>query len=304
MSLRLKEDIQQAASIVHRSSRTIRRWIAQGIDIRDTTSLQKFANQASDHAFGRQGNGARLMGRKGGSRTSDAKRRSSQANGKRGGRPKDGMLLLRKAISYEKRLDLRNTPDNDLKAIWSTLVDLEDNYLFWVGDILNEIAKRHGDASAKWAIKHSPNPEKFQEAKMISQRFSPTIGQRRFNLDWRYYREVVAECGRGNTEMALKWLQAADYNKWTVVQMRAAIRQSMGVDKAPRDTVPSPKQISLTSVIKRATQSVKEVLKDNPVDQWDLDGTYAFVDDIEPLLDIIRQVQKRYDSLEESHAVR
>src|SRR6516164_11456219 len=102
MSQILKEDIHQAASIVYRSSRTIRRWIAKGIDIRDATSLQKFANQVSDHGFGRRGNGARLMGKKGGSRTSDAKRRASQANGKRGGRPKDGMLLLRKAIRDER----------------------------------------------------------------------------------------------------------------------------------------------------------------------------------------------------------
>jgi hypothetical protein len=173
MSHKLKEDIHRAASIVNRSSRTIRRWIAQGVDIRDTTNLQKFAKQVSEHTFGRRGNGARVMGKKGGSRTSDAKRQSSRANGKRGGRPKDGMLLLQKAISYEKRLDLRNTPDNDLKAIWSTLVDLEENYLFWVGDILNEMAKRYGDASAKWAIKNCPDPKKFKEAMTISQAFPP-----------------------------------------------------------------------------------------------------------------------------------
>src|SRR6516164_236687 len=151
MSQILKEDIQQAAGIVHRSSRTIRRWIAQGINIRDTTSLLKFANQMSDHTFGRQGNGARLMGKKGGSRTSDAKRRSSQANGKRGRRPKDGMLLLRKAIRDERWIDLQSAHDDDLKAIWSALVAIHKEYLFWVGDILNEIAKRHGDAAAKWA---------------------------------------------------------------------------------------------------------------------------------------------------------
>jgi hypothetical protein len=51
-------------------------------------------------------------------------------------------------------------------------------------------------------------------------------------------------------------------------------------------------------VIKRATQNFKEVLKDNPVEQWNLDETCAFVDDVEPLLDIIRQVQKRYDHLD------
>jgi len=293
----LKEDIHQAASIVNRSSRTIRRWIAQGVDIRDTTRLQKFADQVSDHAFGRRGNGARLMGKKGGSRTSDAKRRSSQDNGKRGGRPKDGMLLLRKAIQDGRRVDLENANDDDLKRIWSALVAIHKEHLFWVGDILDEIEKRHGNDSAKEAIKRSPNPEKFREAKIISQIFSQAIGQRRFNLDWRYYREVVVECGKNSNEMTLQWLQAAENNKWTVAQMRAAMRQGLGVDKAPKDKG-APKQVSTNVVIKRTTQTLKEVIKTNPVDQWSLDKTCAFIDDAEQLLDIIRQVQRRYDHLE------
>jgi hypothetical protein len=173
MSHLRKEDIDQAAAMVHRSPRTIRRYAAQGVDIRDSTSLQRFADQARDRTFGRQGNGARSMGKKGGSKTSEAKRLSSQINGKRGGRPKDGMLVLRKVIRDGRWVDLENAHDDDLKAIWSALVDLENNYLFWVGDILNEIAKRYGEASAMSAIKSSPDPKKFQEAMTVSQVFAP-----------------------------------------------------------------------------------------------------------------------------------
>jgi hypothetical protein len=297
MSLILKEDIHRAASIVNRSSRTIRRWRAQGIDIRDTTSLQRFANQVSDHAFGRRGNRARLMGKKGGSRTSDAKRRSSQANGKRGGRPKDGMLLLRKVSRKGRWVDLENAHDDDLKAIWSALVAIHKEHLFWVGDILDEIEKRYGNDSAREAIKHSPDPDKFREVKIISQIFSQAIGRRRFNLDWRYYSEAVRECGKGNIEMALKWLEAAERNRWTMPQMRAAIRQSRAVDNAPKDTK-RPRQVSIISVMRKATKALKEVLSSHPIDEWSLDETCAFVDDVEPLAKILRDAQKRYDHLD------
>jgi hypothetical protein len=178
MSQIRKEDLKQAAILVHRSPRTIRRWAAQGVDIRDVTKLETFANQVSDRAFGRYGNGARLMGRKGGSKTSGAKKQSSKLNGRRGGRPKDGMFLLRRAIrngkqlNTRKELDFKNASDDDLKAIWPVLVEIDQSYLFWVGDILNEIARRYGEASASGIIKHSPNPREFREAMMVSRAFS------------------------------------------------------------------------------------------------------------------------------------
>jgi hypothetical protein len=108
------------------------------------------------------------MGKRGGSTTSDAKRQSSKLNGKRGGRPKDGMSLLRRAIRDGNRLDLRNASGDDLKAIWPALIEIDNYYLFWVGDFLNEVARRYGEASAKLAIKHSQNPREFREAMMVS----------------------------------------------------------------------------------------------------------------------------------------
>lgn len=171
MSNPKRNDVQQAANLVHRSPRTIRRWAAQGVDIRDLTELETFANQVSARTFGRYGIGAQLMGKKGGSNTSDAKRQTSKLNGKRGGRPKEGMFLLRRAIRNGNQLDLGNASDDDLKAIWSVLVEIDRYYLFWVGDVLNEIARRQGEASANAIIKHSPNPREFREAMKISRVF-------------------------------------------------------------------------------------------------------------------------------------
>ena len=291
MSQILKEDIRQAASIVHRSSRTIRRWIAQGINIRDTTSLLKFANQMSDHTFGRQGNGARLMGKKGGSRTSDAKRRSSQTNGKRGGRPKDGMLLLRKAIRDERWIDPQNADDNDLKAIWSALVGIHKAHPFWVGDILNEIAKRHGDAAAKWATADDDAIEAMKICEFL--------GDRRFKLSWKHHREAARECNR-DRELALKWLQIAQDAGWSVANMRAAIRLELA-DRAPKPDAAPKRSISTTGVIRKATKAIAEIVSARPVDAWNFNEVSAFVDDIEPLLNIVRRV---HEKLEQNQAVR
>jgi hypothetical protein len=291
----LKEDVHQAASLVHRSSRTIRRWIAQGIDIRDATGLQKFANQMSDHAFGRQGVGARSMGQKGGSRTSDAKRRSSQANGKRGGRPKDGMLLLRKAIRDERWVDLQNAHDEDLRPIWSALVAIHKEYFFWVGDFLNEIEKRHGMAVVKSAASGSQNSEDVLEA----MRVCAFLGDRRFRLSFRHHREACRECA-GNRELALKWLGIAQDSKWNVQTMRAAIRMELA-DRAPDpDKVPK-RQPSTTTIVRKATKALREVVERRPVDDWSLNEVNVFVEDAEPLLQIVLRF---YERLEQNQAVR
>jgi hypothetical protein len=298
MSQVLKENIHQAASIVHRSPRTIRRWIAQGIDIRDATSLEEFAGQVSDHTFGRWGNGARLMGKRGGLRTSDAKRRSSQTNGKRGGRPKDGMLLLRKAIRDGRWVDLENAHDDDLQAIGSALVAIHKEYLFWVGDILNEIEKRHGNDSAKWAIKRSPDPGKFREAMAISQMFAQAIGQRRFNLHWRYYREVALECAKDSKE-CIEWLQKAEAHHWPLPQMRAEIRLAVAGENR-QQTPKMPKQVSAATAINRATKVLKEIAAAKPVDTWSLDETCGFIDDAEPLLEVVGRIHERWKQITQS----
>jgi hypothetical protein len=207
------------------------------------------------------------------------------------------MLLLRKVIRDGRWVDLENAHDDDLKAIWSALVAIHKEHLFWVGDILDEIEKRHGNDSAREAIKHSPDPDKFREVKIISQIFSQPIGRRRFNLDWRYYSEAVRECGKGNIEMALKWLEAAERNRWTMPQMRAAIRQSR-VDSSPKDTEKAPRQLSATTVIRKATKALQEIVSTHPIDEWTLDETCAFADDTEGIAKILRDAQKRYDYLD------
>jgi hypothetical protein len=193
------------------------------------------------------------------------------------------MLLLRKAISYGRRLELRKMSDNDLKVIWSMLVDLEENYLFWVGDILDEIEKRHGNDSAREAIKHSPDPEKFRQAKITSQIFSEAIGQRHFNLDWRYYREVVVECGK-NSKECIEWLQKAEANHWTVPQMRKEIRLTHA---EPDNRIHEKRTVTLMSELLRFTKSVKTFVKDRPVEQWSPAELSAFLDDAEPLLELV-----------------
>jgi len=193
MSTFQKEDIQLAAAHVHRSRRTIRRWAAQGVDVRDITKLETFANQVGARTFGRYGNGAQLMGKQGGSKTSGAKRQSSKLNGKRGGRPKDGLFLLRSAVRNGNQLDLKNASDDALKAIWPALLEIDKYYLFWVGDTLNEIGRRYGDGSARLAINSSPMPRKFREAMVVSQAFSAD----RITLSYAHHQTVLTELRMG-----------------------------------------------------------------------------------------------------------
>jgi hypothetical protein len=169
-----REYIQKAASTVGRSERTIRRWAEQGVDIRDGDKLKSYANKAMMRSFGRNGRAGRVMGKKGGSRTSDAKRSSSRQNGRHGGRPKDGMELLNGAIDREAvALSLKDTPDTDLKAIWRVLDSLENCLDFLIGDALVEIGKRGGEKSVKLSINQSHNPARSRKSLEIALVYPP-----------------------------------------------------------------------------------------------------------------------------------
>jgi hypothetical protein len=201
------------------------------------------------------------------------------------------MLLLRKAIRDERWIDVQNADDDDLKAMWSALVAIHKAHPFWVGDILNEIAKRHGDAAAKWATADDDAIEAMKICEFL--------GDRRFKLSWKHHRDAARECNR-NRELALKWLQIAQDADWSVANMRAAIRLDLA-DRAPKQPQPAPKQVSATSVIRKATKSLKDIVDANPVDQWNVHEVSVFIEDAEPLLEL---VDRAYERLEQNHAVR
>jgi hypothetical protein len=167
-------DIQKAALIAGRSERTIRRWATQGVNIRNESKLKAFAAGAEKRSFGRYGGSGRLMGKRGGSRTSDAKRQSSKQNGGRGGRPKDGIKLLGRVVDPDIRaLNLRNTPNPDFMAIWVALLKLDARLPFLIGDALLEIEKRSGEKSLRLAINQSRNPRELRESLELSRAIPP-----------------------------------------------------------------------------------------------------------------------------------
>jgi hypothetical protein len=168
-------DIQKAALIAGRSERTIRRWAKKGVDIHDEIKLTAFVIYSEKRSFGRYGKASRLMGKKGGSKTSDSKRQSSKRNGGRGGRPREGMDLLRGATQNKHTLDLRGATDTDLKAVWSTLVDIEGSLGFWIGDALIEIERRGGEESLKYAINQTGDPKLFRNYLKVSRNFKGSI---------------------------------------------------------------------------------------------------------------------------------
>jgi hypothetical protein len=192
------------------------------------------------------------------------------------------MLLLRKAIRDERWIDLQNADDDDLKAMWSALVAIHKAHPFWVGHILNEIAKRHGDAAAKWAT----DDDDAIEAMKICE----FLGDRRFKLSWKHHRDAARECNR-NRELALKWLQIAQDADWSVANMRAAIRLELA-DRAPKPDAVPKRRVSTTSVLHKATKSIKEIVADRPVDNWTLCEVNAFIEDAEPLLKIVRRIKQ------------
>lgn len=167
-----------AALMVGRSERTIRRWATQGVDIRNESKLKAFVAGAEKRSFGRYGRSGRLMGKKGGSKTSDAKRKSSKRNGRSGGRPRDGMELLIRSIRNNNALDLKGATAADLKAVWHSLTDIDARLGFWIGDALIEIERRGGPSSLKQAISQSHDPKLFRDHLELSRAFSP--GARRF----------------------------------------------------------------------------------------------------------------------------
>jgi len=287
-----KAQIQRAATLVHRSPRTIRRWIAQGADIRDEGKLKRFANEVGARTFGRYGNGARSIGKKGGLKTSSVKRQSSKLNGKRGGRHKDGMFLLKKAIRNGNQLDLRSASDDDLKALWPALVEIGKWHLFWTGDALNEIFRRHGEFSARLASKQSPEPIEFWHAATVSRVLVP---EDRNSLTYKHHVAAIAETGGNITDIRI-WLKIAEEQCWTRPQLRAAIREARAEHSQQKRTKGTK---TITGELHRLTSRVKEVISKRPVKEWSLEEVNVFLDDAELLAETIEDAQNRWNDFAE-----
>jgi hypothetical protein len=279
----MSEEIRKAASVVNRSERTIRRWMAQGIDIRNERKLKTFADEVSARAFGRSGNGARLMGKRGGSRTSEAKKQSSKLNGKR--RHKDGLLLLKKAIRNGNHLDLRNTSDEDLKAIWRALVEINKWHLFWIGDTLNKISKEHGESSARVAARQSPEPISFWDAAKKSRELPP---RNRNSLTFRMHLTALDEAGNAG---AATWLKIAEEQKWNPPTLRAAIRSALA--EHPRSSRIKGTR-TITFDLSQLSRSVKKITAERPINEWSELEVCAFLDDAVTVAETIESAKERW----------
>jgi hypothetical protein len=319
-----KEDIQKAGGHVGRSPRTIRRWAACGIDIRDITQLETCAKQSSDRTFGRYGDGARLLGAKGGSKTSEAKRQASQQNGKRGGRPK-GLGSVANAVFNcdawqisPRNVIFSRTPSTEEWRLIFEYLRVSGNW-FHIGSALAELSRKLREeytADEQWlegmratyrGIKGfdedvAVNKRLAEKLKVTTSVFDDrykakeamhvceALGQHRFKLSWRHHRDAVAECGKANGAEAIEWLHQADENQWTVSQMRAEIRRSQATYSARQDTA---KTATLTSAIRHLSDHVKAVVSTRPIEQWSDLEVCAFMQDAEPVLQFLRALQTR-----------
>jgi hypothetical protein len=325
------EDIRKAGGLVGRSPRTIRRWAARGVDIRDITQLETSAKQCSERTFGRYGDGARLLGAKGGSKTSEAKRQASQQNGKRGGRP-EGLGSVANAVFKcdAWQISARNvifsrTPSTEEWRLIFEYLRVSGNW-FHIGSALAEFTRKLREeymADKQWlegkratyrGIKGCDedvavnkrlaeklkvttldfdDPYKAKEAMHVCE----ALGQHRFKLGWGHHRDAVAECGIANGAEAIEWLRQADENQWTVSQMRAEIRRSKATYSFRHDTA---KCLTLTGEINRLARRVKMFVSVRPVEKWTDQEICGFVHDAEPVFQFFGQILRRWAEINPS----
>jgi hypothetical protein len=221
--------------------------------------------------------------------------------------------ILSNAATFEPRkLTLsKSATSEDIARIIEFIQAASDYSLFWWGDLLNELSLRKtAEVTANYTkfdektqarinktveeyvrgiAGNSDNAERVLEAARVCE----AIGGERYGLSYEFHREAVAECGRNRKESQY-WLAMTEKNKWSVSEMRAAIRKhrSEGAEKSE-----SKKCVSFAGDVRRLQTSISRLIESKPVEQWTSSEVNSALDDLEPLMSIHSSIYRRWEYL-------
>ena len=129
------------------------------------------------------------------------------------------------------RNGLQIAPDvteDQLAQIGGTLRTINESGLWWWGDYLNFFELRRGISYAEAAKDTGYEEQTLRVAKMVCEKFPLLI--RINNLSFTHHREAITIC-QGDVKKALKYLKQAEAEKWSISDLRAAIRTGEAIHK-------------------------------------------------------------------------
>jgi hypothetical protein len=119
--------------------------------------------------------------------------------------------------------------DEQLIQIFKSLSYVQGSTLFWIGDFLNTIEMKKGEAYAKAYALSDYTPGTLWVAKSVCKKLPRHL---RCNLSYTHHREALIE-SKGNMPVAVDFLRKAEAAGLTVKEMRQSIRRALA------DSLPS-----------------------------------------------------------------
>jgi hypothetical protein len=130
-----------------------------------------------------------------------------------------GLELTRNSLVIPKE-----ATDSQVASVGHFLQSVEGSKAWWWGDYFIALETRKGEHyTSEWAELAGVTSGTLRNWKSVAGFFESSC--RHDSLSWQHHYEAM--CGAdGDLAIAQNWLQLADENKWSVSQMRKAIRQA------------------------------------------------------------------------------
>jgi hypothetical protein len=182
------------------------------------------------------------------------------------------------------------TPDETRLAL-QTLRTVDDASRFWIGDMLRHVKQAHkkkaleqhdeveankiGDAAAREAAGQFADKMAAWEAMCVTE----LLGGKRHKISYKHHREALAECGSSVNE-AMKWMDRARDNNWSVREMRQEIRRAKNPRMISQDTHGTP---TLTGAVAKLNRQLVGMFRILPLDDMDFDDVACLLDELKPI---------------------
>lgn len=109
----------------------------------------------------------------------------------------------------------------ETELVGKTLNTISQCGLWWWGDYLCQVDRRHGEKYTESVLKSGYSYSSLAQAKWVCHHLD--FSKRLEKLTFSHHMEALGECD-GDALKALEWLTKARDGEWTVAQLRAAIR--------------------------------------------------------------------------------
>lgn len=146
---------------------------------------------------------------------------------------------------------------------------------WWLGDWGNYGVKEYGDRSSiasEMAEELGIDSERIRQSMNVA----ASVGTRVPSLQWSHHREVMALESKDQK----KWLNKAAESKWTVSQLRQAIRKD-GAEY--NDNEPNPQLFKGAKTADELWRYLQNQMNEQPVEQWPVDRKQAWKEKLKPL---------------------